>query len=294
MPRKVRDPAMPVYVADWFASESIILMTLEQEAGYMRLLMHSWASGDCTIPDDDEKLAALSRLGPKWLEGSGAVIRRCFRRKRARGERRLWNEKLSELWKERREYVEQCRQAGLKSAKARGYAGNVRSTDVATERQQNPQRKGNSSSSSSLSSSSSKSIIDFLLTRVSPKTMADIGELLAWIDEACEAGGITDSEYVRRSVVALWVRAKRKGKKSPAALFVSLVRDGKWDHPSDSDTEAAIAEIDEHRRRSAVTDPAVIKLADAKALPPQESEADRHASLLRQAQALVRVNGGGR
>lgn len=290
MPRKkkVRDPAMPVYVADWFASQSIALMTLEQEGAYMRLLMHAWASGDCTLPDDDNSLATLSRLGPKWYEGSGEIIRRCFKAKRARGVRKICNEKLLELWIERREFVEQCRQAGLKSAESRGCAGNVRSTDVATKRQPKAKPKGNSSSSSSLSSSSSKSIIDFLLTKVDRQTMANIGDLLAWVDEACELGAIADCEFVRRSVVALWVRAKQRGKKSPAGLFVDLVRDGKWTHASDDDTAAAVEAIKAHRKSLEQPDPAVVvELTKAVKTPPVEiSEAQRHRNIVQQARAL--------
>lgn len=155
MAKKIRDPAMPLYVADWFGSQSIMLMTLEEEGAYLRLLLHAWASGDCTLPDDDQALSVLSRLGQKWFDGSGEKIRRCFNVRGNAPTRKLFNSKQLFLWKERRAHSEKCRLAGLKSGDARRSGTNERSTNVGTKPPTKHPTKTNSSSSSSSSFTSS-------------------------------------------------------------------------------------------------------------------------------------------
>ena len=68
---------MPVIVNDWLSSTAIALMTPAEEGGYWHLLLHAWSDTDCCLPDDDETLAQLSRLGPAWRQ-SAAKIRKCF------------------------------------------------------------------------------------------------------------------------------------------------------------------------------------------------------------------------
>jgi uncharacterized protein YdaU (DUF1376 family) len=51
-------------------------MTPEEEGGYFHLLCWSWNSPDCSIPDDDIKLASLSRLGEKWKQSSEKIRER--------------------------------------------------------------------------------------------------------------------------------------------------------------------------------------------------------------------------
>src|SRR5687768_1090940 len=71
-------PAFQMYAGDWLSSTRIALMTPAQEGGYARLLMHCWNDPDCSLPDDDEQLAVLSRLGPDWPGASSERIRACF------------------------------------------------------------------------------------------------------------------------------------------------------------------------------------------------------------------------
>ena len=52
-----KDPAMLLYGDDFYADEAVKLMSLEQEAIYLRLLWHSWREG--SIPGDLADLAAL-------------------------------------------------------------------------------------------------------------------------------------------------------------------------------------------------------------------------------------------
>lgn len=251
---------MPLYVADWLSSQSIAVMTAEEERGYLRLLMHSWLAGDCCLPDDDDQLAALSLLGEKWHQGSGAKIRRSFKRKQVRGEAKLFNEKLASLWKERRDYVEQCRQAGIRSGEARRSGTNGRSTDVPTDVPTKRQRKGNSSSSSSSASSSSKSIIDVWLGKVTAETIADTGLLLEWLRGAVAAGAFDGSDFHRDRIAALALRCRARGK-NPPGLFVKLIREGAYHHANADEFEAAVAAVREHLNAAAgPSDPEIAAL----------------------------------
>jgi uncharacterized protein YdaU (DUF1376 family) len=70
----------PMYASDWLAGEATTLMTCEQEGAFLRLLLHAWLTKDvcpCSIPADDTKLAAMSKMGRKWLT-SGVFVRAQF------------------------------------------------------------------------------------------------------------------------------------------------------------------------------------------------------------------------
>ena len=91
---KNKRPAFQIYPKDWFADPDVMLMTPAEEGGYWRLLLIEWLEPDCGLPDDDETLAVLSRLGDQWHEGSGAKIRKKFRAE----DGRLFNDRLLEEW----------------------------------------------------------------------------------------------------------------------------------------------------------------------------------------------------
>lgn len=82
--------AFLMYVDDWLSSTAIALMTAAEERGYLRLLMHSWKSPDCGLPNDDKTLAQLSKLGGAWRGKSGDVLRAQFKER----DGRLFNERL--------------------------------------------------------------------------------------------------------------------------------------------------------------------------------------------------------
>lgn len=73
-----KSPAFQFYANDWLSSTQITLMTPAQEGAYIRLLCHAWNDPDCSIPDDDEQLARLSRLGDDWTKGAAIRVRACF------------------------------------------------------------------------------------------------------------------------------------------------------------------------------------------------------------------------
>jgi uncharacterized protein YdaU (DUF1376 family) len=151
----MKTPAFQFYPNDWLSSTNIMLMTPAEEGAYIRLLAISWNNENCDLPDDDEQLAILSRLGEGWFNGGSTKIRKCFK---AKGNR-LYNERLLEERKKQEEWREKSRQGGIKSGKSRNNKdlddeGSLKggSEMVGTKREP----KGNSSSSSSSSSSKKK------------------------------------------------------------------------------------------------------------------------------------------
>src|SRR5262249_53485961 len=76
MPNKA--PAFQFYANDWLSSPRIMLMSAAQEGAYIRLLCIAWNDPDCSLPDDDEQLAILSRLGEGWFNGGSTLVRKCF------------------------------------------------------------------------------------------------------------------------------------------------------------------------------------------------------------------------
>lgn len=144
-------PAFQLYANDWLSSTKIALMTPAQEGAYIRLLCYAWNDPNCSIPDDDQELSVLSRLGEGWFNGGSAMVRKCFEPHPALPGR-LVNRRLIEEREKQLAWREKSKQGGLKSGVSR--------------RKQQPEStkggstvvepKGNSSSSSSSSSSKKK------------------------------------------------------------------------------------------------------------------------------------------
>jgi len=133
MTEKKSSPAFQFYPNDWLGSPNIMLMTPVEEGAYIRLLAIAWNSKDCGLPDDDNQLAILSRLGEHWFNGSGTNVKRMFNK---RGDR-LFNERLLQERKKQEERRKKCSEAGIQSGKSRNIKDisheqtlNERSTDV--------------------------------------------------------------------------------------------------------------------------------------------------------------------
>lgn len=149
-------PAFQFYPGDWLSSPHVTLMTPEQEGAYIRLLCYAWADPDCSIPDDDEILAKLSRLGEGWFKGGSSVVRKCFEpHPEIAGKlvnlRLLKERKKQEIWREK------SRSGGIKSAESRAkkkMKGGSKMVDVCL------QPNGNSSSSSSINTSTKVEVLD--------------------------------------------------------------------------------------------------------------------------------------
>lgn len=142
-----KDPAMPFYVNDWLSSPRVQSMTAAQELAYFRLCLFCWASGDASIPDDDDQLATISRMGKGWLKGGSKVVRKCFNQHPTK-DAHLTNETVFRLWSERQAWREKSREGGVKSGEIRGKKSAKGGSRVV-------EPKGNLSSSSSSSISSS-------------------------------------------------------------------------------------------------------------------------------------------
>lgn len=65
---------MPFYVGDYLADT--MHLSAAEHGGYLMLILHYWKSGP--IPDDDARLAIISRLGDAWGNASG-IIRAFFK-----------------------------------------------------------------------------------------------------------------------------------------------------------------------------------------------------------------------
>ena len=96
-----------------------MLMTPAEEGAFIRLLALAWQDENCTLPDDDKRLAVLSRLGKGWLKGgSSTKLRRKFvPHPNLPG--RLYNERLMDERARQNIWREKSKDGGLKSAKMR-------------------------------------------------------------------------------------------------------------------------------------------------------------------------------
>lgn len=130
---------MLFYVNDWLSSTAVCAMSLDEAGGYFNLICHCWASGDASLPDDDAKLAGLSRLGRKWSRGSGATIRECLAPHPDKPGF-LTIEKTLAVWRDRKNYVDRCSDAGRKSGETRRGRTKVSSTNLRTRHEQERQQ----------------------------------------------------------------------------------------------------------------------------------------------------------
>ena len=145
-------PSFQFFPNDWLGSTNIMLMTPAQEGAYVHLLAVEWNAVDCSLPDDDEQLAILSRLGEGWYKGGSEAIRKCFMKKNGK----LYNSRLLLERKRQAEWRKKSIEGGIKSAKARwGNRLKQKDDDKGAYNKVTDclQPNGNSSSSSSSSSS---------------------------------------------------------------------------------------------------------------------------------------------
>ncbi len=110
-------PAFQFYPNDWLSSTNIALMNPAQEGAYIRLLCYAWNDPDCSIPNSDEKLSALSRLGSDW-NIHGSQVKECFEPHPEKKDR-LINSKLYFVRSEMLEYQRTKSAAGKKGAQKR-------------------------------------------------------------------------------------------------------------------------------------------------------------------------------
>lgn len=114
-------PSFQFYPDAWLGSKNITLMTPAEEGAYVRLLAYCWSEKDCGLPDDDEILSRLSRLGEKWFQGSGEKIKKNFKKKNGK----IFNMRLLRERKKQREWRKKCSDGGKRSVEIRGVRKNM-------------------------------------------------------------------------------------------------------------------------------------------------------------------------
>jgi len=105
----------PLNIHDWLGSKHIAAMTPAEEGAYIRLLCYQFDDPQCRLPDDDNDLAILSRLGEQWHNESGEKIRKCFKKKGIF----LFNFRLRNEWHKRIKFLKGCSVGGRKSTSPR-------------------------------------------------------------------------------------------------------------------------------------------------------------------------------
>lgn len=127
-------------------------MTPAEEGAYIRLLCHCWGDPECSIPDDDDELAILSRLGELWFKGSSAKLRRCFEpHPELAG--RLINVRLQKERTKQANWRSKCAEGGKKSGQSRR---NAPAEQPLKSSSRVVELNGNSSASAKTSVSSSR------------------------------------------------------------------------------------------------------------------------------------------
>lgn len=69
-------PAFQFYPKDYTSDEHVVLMSLEQEGAYLRLMCHQWLHG--SIPSELSQIAAICRTTPAKMKKLWAGIEPCF------------------------------------------------------------------------------------------------------------------------------------------------------------------------------------------------------------------------
>lgn len=111
-------PAFQFYPDSWLGSFKVLMMKPEYEGGYIRLLCYMWNDEDCSLPDDDEVLASLSRLNERWFSGGSAMVRKCFV-KHPNKDGFLTNNRLQKEREKQIKWRDKSKQAGIESGKKR-------------------------------------------------------------------------------------------------------------------------------------------------------------------------------
>ncbi|MCL4473543.1 MAG: YdaU family protein [Actinobacteria bacterium] len=166
---KNRRPSFQFYPGDWLGSKKIALMKPEHEGGYIRLMSYMWDDPDCSLPDDDEQLAILSRLDPERYPGAISVVKKCFK-KHPKKIHFLTHERLLLERKKQNAWRKKCKKGGKNSAKTRWGSGNNgdKKEGKGSYETVTTKLKGKGNTSSSFSSS--------LITPPTPRTAGGVDE----------------------------------------------------------------------------------------------------------------------
>jgi uncharacterized protein YdaU (DUF1376 family) len=104
---KEKAPAMPFYGREFYDDENVLVMDLQQQGAYMKLLWKCWSEG--SIPADQEKIAAIIRVSPAKLPPIWAKLEPCFIQAT---DGRLVNRKVEEIREKRNTWLNKCSTSG--------------------------------------------------------------------------------------------------------------------------------------------------------------------------------------
>lgn len=174
-----KSPAFQFYPKDWLSSLKISLMTPAEEGAYIRLLCYCWDDADCSIPDNDEILAKMSRLNEGWFKGGSTVVRKCFNQHPTKPGF-LTNERLMKEREKQKKWSEKSHEGGKKSGEVRRIAASLKSQSKTKGGSQMVEPNGNIAFASS--SADIKKIED-IKNISSTKEKKDVFELPLWISQ---------------------------------------------------------------------------------------------------------------
>jgi len=106
-------PSLPLWTSDYLADTQDL--SAEEHGVYLLLLMAAWRSADCTLPDDDQRLARMAKVGTKKWRKMRPVMERFF----TIGDGVIWQKRLVE----ERKRVENQRAQKREAANARWSTG---------------------------------------------------------------------------------------------------------------------------------------------------------------------------
>lgn len=109
----MKQPWYPWFARDFNADEPVLLMTLEEEGAYRRLLDHQWLHG--SIPDDVKALGVICKnTPPARMQKLWAAIAGCFT---ASDHGRLVNARLERVREKQEKRATKARENGTKGGR---------------------------------------------------------------------------------------------------------------------------------------------------------------------------------
>lgn len=167
-------PSMPLWTDAYLADTAHL--TNEEHGAYLRLLMFAWRTPDCSLPNNDKRLAIMLGISPKkWASIKGQILSFWTVEEDTLTQKRLTAER-----KKVKRSREQKSSAGAQSAKAKSLKNNNTGstavvTATSTERQQNvnkpspsPERVENSSLSLTIKNEKPRTDADAFSEVLSP------------------------------------------------------------------------------------------------------------------------------
>ena len=109
-------PAFQWYPKDYLTDENVVVMTLEEEGAYRRLIDYCWLHG--SLPNDTERMAPLCKTDGTRMAQLWPAIEPCFQQMNGDANR-LVHPRLEKERKKQDEYREKKSRAGKAGADKR-------------------------------------------------------------------------------------------------------------------------------------------------------------------------------